>query len=138
MESNSIMIKEILVVKRAWVVMWERHGNSSKEDKKIISFFDYRIGENEIKHFVEGIYADSQYTINERLFYLKYPRKNPYRAKFSGIAIITCGHNPFVIAKMVLNLCVINGKVNWDEINRKSIREEIEQHPQLALKMLPN
>lgn len=120
------MSKDKLTIKRAWVVTWEWCGDHAKKNKEIISFFDYRVNERFIKRFVERIYADSEYTLNERLRFLKYPSQNPYKAEYGSIGLVTCGHNPWINAKIVLNLRIENNNLVWDEINRKKIRKELE------------
>lgn len=108
-------------MKCAWLITWEWFGSHAKKSKKIVSILNYRRSSRQIKHFVERLYVDSEYSLTERLSYAKSSKNNPYPAAMSQRGHITCGHNPFLLGRLVKNLKVrIDSKgrehLQWEEV----------------------
>lgn len=106
-------------LKRAWLITWEWSGDHAKKTQKIISVLDYRIGDKRVKEYIEQIYADNYFTLEERVFYLKSPQKRPYYGKYNGRSDkIICGHNPYIYARLVKDI-LIDGKIfHWKELSK--------------------
>lgn len=67
---------------------------------------NYRRSSTSVAHFVEQLHISKSYSLAEKLHYSVKPKDNPYPAIISNerLATITCGHNPWVEAKMVRNI----------------------------------
>jgi hypothetical protein len=94
----------------AWLITWEWMGDHAKAEQKIAAILNPRWSSKRVREYVESIYVDSHYSIAERIAYAKTRSFNPYPAEFvrvSGVAWegqITCGHNPWLFARLVSNL----------------------------------
>lgn len=122
--------KEIMTKKRrsakgitAWLVTWD---SAAEEDSKqrIAAILNPHWSARRVRELVEIIYVNSCYSISERIGYAKNRSFNPYPAQFSGFSgikwegQITCGHNPWLFARMVDNLTTApndEAKVTWSE-----------------------
>jgi hypothetical protein len=102
-----------LVTKKhaAWLVFWNSMPAPDQvTDSPIVAILDARKSIERIADFVEQTYMASCYSLGEKIHYASRRKDNPYRAnvnfnkeqqKFIGI---TCGHNPWLEARMVRNL----------------------------------
>src|SRR5947209_12470861 len=93
----------------AWLVRWEWVGDHARPPgDPIIAVLPPQTGAEDVRRFVERYYAASAYTPSEKLYYLRRPRENPYKAIFGTAAVtqedgsrvrvpwqglIHCGHN---------------------------------------------
>ena len=115
-------------MKSAWLGTWE----GTQEDGKRVAFIlNYRLGGEAIREFVERLYVSTVYGPIDQLSYAKNRRKTPYPAAFGQIQSkdgkyhrwggqISCGHNPFILARLVNNLHIIKN----DEQNHELVWEE--------------
>lgn len=111
-------------VKSAWLGTWD----GTQEDGKRIAFImNYRYGSSKVADFMERLYAATEYGVIDQIRYAKNPKHNPYQAKAGVIKLpsgeycsfggqITCGHNPFIYARMVANLEIIESADGEDEL----------------------
>lgn len=110
----------------AWLVTWESHGEHAKHKDKIAAILNWRCSPNKALEIIEHIYANEFYSLEEYISFAKNRRNNPYPATFDDIngvpwlGRIFCGHNPFLMGRLVDNLYVkkeASGKeqVTWDE-----------------------
>jgi hypothetical protein len=77
--------------------------------------------------YIEQLYIDRFYSLHEKISYARHRADNPYPAEYNRVngvqwaGRITCGHNPFLLARPVKNLALhqeANGEevLTWDEI----------------------
>ena len=115
---------------KAWLVTWESVGDHAAVNQPIASILSPRLGPNSVLDHVERLYADSCLSLPERLDVARNRRLNPDPAEFDrieGMAIkgrIHCGHNPFLLARMVTHLEVTVGedgeeRLTWRELPRR-------------------
>jgi hypothetical protein len=102
---------------KAWIVTWEWIGDHAARSPKIVSVLSPRLGARTVQDYIERLYADLHYSLEERARIAKTPTSNPYRAEFirlqSGPRFegrIECGHNPWLYGRLVDDL-----KVERDE-----------------------
>lgn len=98
---------------KAWLITWESNGERIiPNNKKIISIRNSNISSENIKEFIEYYYASIAYSPLEMVEKFKKAKGNfnPYPAKYGSIngveytGRITCGHNPYIFARIVSNL----------------------------------
>ena len=106
----------------AWLITWQSAGDHVVVDQKVASILNPRLSGGEVRKRVEQLYADSKYSPYERLEYVKKPGENPYPAEFVSLrrvrfeGRITCGHNPYLLARKVNELRVVT-----DEEGRETL-----------------
>ena len=101
---------------KAWLITWE--GTSVDEDitKRIVSIQNSRLSSDKIKKYMEQFYIDHSYSLFEKLTYKNNKKNNPYKAEYIKIdghswqGRITCGHNPFLLGRLVSNLRYLEDK----------------------------
>lgn len=101
-----------LRLKSAWLVTWT---GSHQRERPPVAILDRRKSTRTVREFVEQLYAILTYTPEEKLRWTKAPRDNPYRAEASGFGRITCGHNPFLFARLVSELQMEGDTLKWTE-----------------------
>lgn len=97
--------------KSAWLITWEETTSSSKRlEERVIAIFDSRTGSGTIKEFIERFYMADE-TLSDKVYYSSRRHKYPYRAQYDTAPnggylyySITCGHNPWISARIVKNL----------------------------------
>lgn len=121
------MKQKQLRTKSAWLVTWDWAGDHARVEDEVVAVLNYREAPEKVRRFVEQLYASLTYSAREKLLVAKTRKSNPYPAMFGSIGgiswqgQITCGHNPWLFARMVRNLRVEiddNGdeKLIWDEV----------------------
>jgi len=119
---------------KAWLITWEGSDKRDERHGEVASILDPRLTEKAVGKHIERLYSDACYSLSDKLDAARAgPRKhNPYPAEFnvrkitiSGrpatqLVSVTCGHNPFLIARKVSGLEVRqdeNGKetLYWDQ-----------------------
>ncbi|HMU64913.1 MAG TPA: hypothetical protein PKD35_09545 [Nitrosomonas sp.] len=111
----------------AWLITWEGTSPPKRRSKRIVSILGCRVSSGRVLEHVEQLYIDLLYSLHEKITYARHRAKNPYSAeyvKIDGIQPgdrITCGHNPFLLARLVKNLEFHHGAdgeevLAWDEI----------------------
>jgi hypothetical protein len=101
-----------LKLKSAWVVTWV--GSNTHNDPPL-AVLDYRLSHSSVRDIVELLWAVDRYTPEEQLRYVKSPKDNPYPASVSLFQRITCGHNPFLFARLVRDLRLEGEELKWTE-----------------------
>ena len=109
----------------AWLVTWEHMGDHAVPPCRIVAILSYRWSAERVREIVELLYANSYFSPAERIAYAKNKSFNPYPVEFErvhGIRFLgrmTCGHNPFLYARLVENLIADKDcdetQVTWDE-----------------------
>ncbi len=112
---------------KAWLVTWEWCGDHAKRDDKVAAIFNVRSSSERVRELVEFIHLSAMYSLGERAAFAQNRKRNPYPAEFGitpdGVpwtGEITCGHNPFLRARLVDDLVVeddLEGKekLSWKE-----------------------
>jgi hypothetical protein len=90
---------------KAWLVTWEWVSDHAKRDDKIAAVLNSRLSESRVKKLVEFLYANDSYAVSEKMAVAQRRRDNPYPAKVER-GVITCGHHPFLQARLVDDLRV--------------------------------
>ena len=110
----------------AWLITWEWQGGHAKVKDNIASILNYRLSSERVLEIVELLYANNKYDLSERLAYAKNKKNNPYPAEYHRIKLIrymgriTCGHNPWLYARVVDNIRIEHNNdgreiLKWDE-----------------------
>ncbi|MDQ3697197.1 MAG: hypothetical protein M3373_04130, partial [Gemmatimonadota bacterium] len=108
---------------KAWLVSWDWVGEDNAVVDPIVCVLPPQWSIERVRRAVQVLYAVSAYTVTELAEFAKRPRRNPYRAESSG-AQITCGHNPFLVARVVSDLKIDRAPktrrevVTWREPDR--------------------
>ena len=110
----------------AWLITWNQSGNHEQMDDTIAAILNYSLPAEKVREIVELLYVNRYASLSERLTYARDRKNNPYPAEFdttdgvSGNTGITCGHNPWLYARIVENIILniaIDGKesLSWKE-----------------------
>lgn len=111
-----------LIGRKAWLITWDWSGGHAAvpEQDKIAGILKPQTGPDAVKRVVELLYAAREFAAIDKLAALTH---NPYPARFDTIKFelrsqsgevlaqnvpyagrIVCGHNPFLYARLVVNL----------------------------------
>lgn len=94
----------------AWLVTWEHSGDHAKPPTTVAAVLNPRLSGRRITEIVELLYANASYDPSERIAIAGRRASNPYPARFGTLygtpweGEITCGHNPWLEARLVDNL----------------------------------
>jgi hypothetical protein len=124
---------------KAWLITWDWCGDHARPDDDNVEILSPRLSPERVRELAELIYHRTS-SLSEKISWRlrKEGRVNP-AAEFAivdGIPYhgwITCGNNPFVIARRVKNLSVItdvNGRqaLTWkDECTPREAADKIRQ-----------
>ncbi len=97
-------------MKSAWVITWEWANDSASKEKKVAAILNYRRSPEQVKMIVEALYNSSEYALSDQFSIAKDRKSNPYPATYgdkNGIpfqAYMSCGHNPFLLARLVKDI----------------------------------
>jgi hypothetical protein len=118
---------------KAWLVTWEWVGDHAKRADVIAALLNPRLSAKRVGDIVELLYANEYYSLGERMAYIPKKKKNPYPAVFGRVdgvqwrGQITCGHNPFLFARLVDDL-----RVAFDERGTEQATWKERPPPNLA------
>lgn len=111
-----------------WLVTWETSNPELLPPKRVALVLNGRMGAEKVRKIVQALYASYSYSEAEMIPY-RVETKNPYPAKFGDVGgvtydgEITCGHNPFLAARLVDNLkSDASGNITWHERPRPTPR----------------
>jgi len=99
--------------KSAWLVTWE--GTSSVPENPIAVILNSRKSARQVKDFVELLYVSLTYSPKEKLLIAKNAKANSYPATMTPFEQIHCGDNPFLHARLVSELKVVDDMLKWTE-----------------------
>lgn len=88
---------------KAWLITWEWMGEDSAVTDPIACVLPPQWSLQRVGRALQLLYAVNTYTLTELAAFAKRPGRNPYKAEYSGRQI-TCGHNPFLVARVVSDL----------------------------------
>lgn len=110
----------------AWLVTWDWAGDHARPDgNQVLAVLSPRLGERRVKELVEALCATHEYDSVDMFAALD---ENPYPARYDSIDTsfgrteyrerITCGHNPWLLARKVVNLRLGDAPdtLAWDEV----------------------
>jgi hypothetical protein len=109
---------------RAWLVTWDWVGDHAAVANPIVDILSARTSLKEIRTHVARLYAREQLSWSERLELVRYAKPRSIDTNVTrgggGRLHVDCGHNPFLIARIVENLRVIKNAdgedtLAWDE-----------------------
>ena len=105
----------------AWLVTWEASKASLRPAKRIAAVLDGRTSTEQVRRIVEVLYASHACSEAELVTFSAHGR-NPYPATFDDVGgvrhegLISCGHDPFLTARLVDDLRADStGVVTWTE-----------------------
>ncbi len=102
---------------RAWLISWDWAGPSAALADRLAAILPPRWSIAKVAAFVEFLYALRTYDAGELANYARSPTSNPYRARVHDFEQITCGSNPYLLARKVSDLTVqYRGKNGCEEI----------------------
>ena len=115
-----------------WLITWEWCGEHAKRDDKVAAVLNSRLPAEQVRRIVEFVYTSAYNSLSERLSYATGKAQNPYAASFSTLGRvkwegqITCGHNPYLFARLVDNFIVKQNQdgeeeAEWKERPRPNI-----------------
>lgn len=110
-----------------WLVTWESASDQDVNSRHIATILNGRMSDRRVCDIVEQLYANTYYSLAERLVCARNRKHNPYPAYYNtvdGVPLawdIYCGHNPWLHARLVDNLRVIRDdrgeeRLVWDEL----------------------
>lgn len=92
---------------KAWLITWEHIGDHVKPSKRIVALLSPRWSPVRVRDHVHVLYSMEGYSPAEKLGLLKRRSQIPYPADFQETqGRITCGHNPWLYARLVDDLRV--------------------------------
>lgn len=119
-------------LKKGWVIFWEAAGGHKhvNEEEKVVAILSCRFSGERIRFMVQQFYTSLCASHSEKISFINNPEFNPFRANFGHRGRIPCqdivraGHNPFLVARLVQNIRVLDlgdgkEKVEWEEIEFK-------------------
>ena len=115
--------------RKAWLVTWEHAGDHAQPTRRIAAVLRPQLTGRRVRDLVACLYAASEYSPADMLRALD-PKFDPYPARFDSIngvtfeGIIICGHNPFLLARLVDDLAVgHDGNATWTDRSRPTLPE---------------
>jgi hypothetical protein len=127
------VMKSQTIMKKAWLITWDGTEHALRGRNQIVAILGPRLSGEKVKNYVELLYANSEYSLSERLLHAK-KKFNPDPAEFLKIegvpwkGSMSCGSDPWLYARQVKNLKVgVNDKgkeiLAWQEIEREQIAQ---------------
>jgi len=95
----------------AWLVTWEWSGSHAEQQNKVVEILNPRISSECVREIVELLYH-REASLSEKVAWRLRKQPQPYAAEFPIIegvrwtGQIICGHNPWLLARLVDNLII--------------------------------
>lgn len=110
-------------MKSAWLITKE----GTEISGEVVAILNYRKSADYVRELIENLYIRENYSLHEKFTYARSRKNNPYPAEFvrfndaRWLNCITCGHNPYLLARLVHDLVIIaddlgNDRLEWKEI----------------------
>src|SRR5216117_2726189 len=96
----------------AWIITWKWAGRHARVKEPFVLALDCRLSGKRVREIVELMYIAFKYAPSEKVAIAGPKGYNPYPARFvtlNGVPCegqITCGHNPWLFARIVDDLKV--------------------------------
>jgi len=116
---------------RVWLITWEWLGNHASVENKIIGILSSRRSKDIVEKFVKFIYANEALDLSENLYYLNRQKTSPVKCQYHSMSsTITCGHNPYICARLVNNFKITPidedyENVEWQELPVYEVNNDI-------------
>ena len=91
---------------KAWLITWDWMSDAAAVADTVAAILSPRYSIERVTGIVEFLYAKRNSTASELVAYAGRPARNPYRAKGQFSGGITCGHHPWLHARLVHDLNV--------------------------------
>ena len=88
----------------AWLVRWKWTGEFEAEEE-IAAILRPRLAEKIVGEIIASLYASTEFTAREIAAWCRKPKENPCLARWHD-GVCTCGHNPWLVARLVSQLTV--------------------------------
>jgi hypothetical protein len=97
----------------AWLVTWDSVGDhgwpalsvtQAERNHRVVAIMPPQWGVTRVAEIVTLLYARAAYTLSEQVHFCTKWSDNPYQARISRDGRITCGHNPYLFARVVSRL----------------------------------
>jgi hypothetical protein len=109
----------------AWLITWGWMSDHAATEDKIVTVLSPTRTRHEVADIVQILYTQFTSTVGELAHYAADPSAVPYKSEISetapGYYRITCGHHPWLEARLVRDLSVVSGEdaseeiVTWEE-----------------------
>jgi hypothetical protein len=117
---------------KVWLITWEWMADYCKPKEPIVAILNSRWSHKKVKEYVEFLYAQFNFSIEEKSTYIKNPSSNPYQAyykKYPGtganwLDFIYCGSHPWLYARKVEIIKISRTKLGKEKITWKEISYE--------------
>ena len=107
---------------KGWVVTW--NGTEEGLDRgRIVAVYNYRRSPEQVRKAVEQLYIDLKYDEEEKVEFAANPKNNPCPAQVDQLSRITCGHNPWLYARLVNNIRRSGDDYTWNELNAEAMQQ---------------
>ena len=96
----------------AWLISREWIGDHVHVDQPVVATLDSRRSGEHVRQFAERLYCSTKFGIEEKVRVAGDAIANPYPAKVMQVkgaschGVITCGHSPYLLARLVRNVRV--------------------------------
>lgn len=121
---------------KAWLLTWEGQSERAKQPGNVAAILSARMSPERVQEIAELLYANAEYTLEERAAFARNKKNNPYPARFDHVGGIRwssrmlIGHNPWVYARVVTELVVHkrDGEeqyLTWVEPSREEIEKVV-------------
>ncbi len=91
---------------KAWLITWDWMGDAAAVADEVAAILNPRYSGQRVASIVEFLYAKRNSTASELAAYAGRAARNPYRSERHFSGGITCGHNPWLHARIVHDLSV--------------------------------
>lgn len=101
---------------KAWLITWEWGGDHAKVPEQLVAILSSRKSANSIAELAEFLYLRATGRASELAYYANRRKRLPYSAEKDQNGRITCGHNPWLYARIVSELTVDADTENGAEV----------------------
>jgi hypothetical protein len=112
---------------KAWLITWEGTGKHADVLDRVAGILAPQWGAKRVADFVEFLYVRTCYNVEEIAYkYAKSGCFRPYTAEIGDWEIVSCGHNPHLVARKVKDLEVeVDADteletITWTELARRN------------------
>jgi hypothetical protein len=116
---------------KAWLVTWDWMGDHALVENRIAAILNPRMSAGNVRNLVEFLYANFTFSLDEKIKYANNRRFNPFPAQFgllNGIpweGYIHCGDNPWLFARKVSDIRLIDNGMVEEQLVWKEDSEEV-------------
>ncbi len=112
------------------MVRWDWAGEHAAVEQPVAAVLRPQVGARQVQRIVAALYAASQYGPGDMLYAIQRDGHDPYPARFGTAPFdsgdghrvqatwegeVTCGHNPFLIARLATVWATGDGGIAWED-----------------------